>query len=76
MLIPIGVAVMVVYCSALLLFAAAFAEAQQVSTPATDVQSPFLSVPPAVSDEFRFASEFPEFEAKDITGRTWRSVAI
>jgi hypothetical protein len=73
MLISIGLAVMLVYCGTLLLFAAAVAEAQQVSTPAPNVQSPFLSVPPAVSDEFRFASEFPEFEAKDISSRTWRS---
>jgi peroxiredoxin len=34
-------------------------------------QSPFLSVPPAVSDSLRFGAQLPEFEAKDITGRTW-----
>jgi peroxiredoxin len=36
-------------------------------------QSPFLSVPPAVSDSLRFGAQLPEFEAKDITGRTWRN---
>jgi hypothetical protein len=72
MLSSIGVAFMKVYCSVVLLFAAAVVDAQQVSPPATDIQSPFLSVAPAISDEFRFASQFPEFEAKDISGRTWR----
>ncbi|HEV3331903.1 MAG TPA: hypothetical protein VG096_13020 [Bryobacteraceae bacterium] len=68
-----GVAIRVVWRSALLLFAAAVAEARPASTPATDSQSPFLSVLPAVSDEFRFDLKSPEFEAQDINGRTWRS---
>src|ERR1700687_4484826 len=46
--------------------------AQQPSSPATDTQSPFLSIP-AVSDALRFGMQLPEFEAKDIRGRTWRS---
>jgi hypothetical protein len=46
--------------------------AQQPSSPATDNQSPFLSIPP-VSDALRFGEQLPEFEAKDISGRTWRS---
>jgi hypothetical protein len=39
-------------------------------------QSPFLSVPPAVSDSLRFGAQLPEFEAKDITGRTWSSADL
>ena len=46
--------------------------AQQPSSPATDTQSPFLSIP-AVSYALRFGAQLPEFEAKDINGRTWRS---
>jgi hypothetical protein len=46
--------------------------AQQPLSVATDNQSPFLSIP-AVSDALRFGAQLPEFEAKDISGRTWRS---
>jgi peroxiredoxin len=35
--------------------------------------SPFVSVPAEVPDTLRFEAPFPEFEAKDIAGRTWRS---
>ncbi len=35
--------------------------------------SPFLPVPPAPTDQLRFAAPFPAFEAKDISGRTWRT---
>jgi AhpC/TSA family len=38
----------------------------------TDTQSPFLSVAPPASDALRFGAQLPEFEAKDISGRTWR----
>jgi hypothetical protein len=43
---------------------------QQPTTP--EIQSPFLSIP-AVSDALRFGVPFPEFQAKDISGRAWRS---
>jgi peroxiredoxin len=46
----------------LLALPAAFAQQQA---------SPFLSVP-AVSDTLRFDAPLPDFEAKDIAGRTWR----
>jgi hypothetical protein len=46
--------------------------AQQSSPPATDTQSPFLSIPPADSGGLRFGAQLPEFEAKDISGRTWQ----
>jgi hypothetical protein len=46
--------------------------AQQPSAPAMNTQSPFLPVP-AVSSALRFGAQLPEFEAKDISGRTWRS---
>lgn len=35
--------------------------------------SPFLSVPADVPDTLRFGAVFPEFQAKDIAGRTWRA---
>jgi hypothetical protein len=57
---------------ALLLLIVPVALAQQPSSPATDTQSPFLSIPP-VSYALRFGAQLPEFEAKDISGRTWRS---
>jgi hypothetical protein len=56
----------------LLLLIVPIALAQQPSSPTTDTQSPFLSIPPAVSDGLRFGTQLPEFEAKDINGRTWR----
>ena len=72
----IGVSVIFVASrSVILLIALAVGSAQQPPTPATDNLSPFLSVPrapPPRSDEFRFAAQFPEFEAKDISGRRWR----
>jgi hypothetical protein len=46
--------------------------AQQQSAPATDTQSPFLSVPTHAPDTLRFGAQLPDFEAKDINGRTWR----
>ena len=37
-------------------------------------QSPFLSIPPAADTAaLRFGAPFPEFEARDITGRIWRA---
>jgi peroxiredoxin len=51
-------------CRALALLTAPVALAQQ--------PSPFLSVPDEVPDTLRFGAQFPEFEAKDIAGRTWR----
>jgi hypothetical protein len=45
--------------------------AQQASSPTTDSGSPFLSIP-AASQELRFDSQLPSFEAEDITGRMWR----
>jgi hypothetical protein len=59
----------------LLLFAVPVALAQQALPPA-DTHSPFRPVAPApeaTSDVLRFGAELPQFEAKDITGRTWRS---
>jgi len=50
-------------CALVLLIAPVVALAQQ---------SPFLPVPP-VPDKLQFSAEIPEFEAKDIGGRTWRS---
>jgi hypothetical protein len=35
-------------------------------------QSPFSSVPPLQVDTLRFAEQIPDFEARDIAGRTWR----
>jgi peroxiredoxin len=32
----------------------------------------FVSIPPAADDRLRFGEALPEFEAKDIGGRTWR----
>jgi peroxiredoxin len=34
-------------------------------------QPPFAPVPQASEDSLRFAAKLPEFEAKDIGGRTW-----
>ena len=56
----------------LLLFTVPIALAQQPSSPVTDTRSPFLSIPPTASDELRFGAHLPRFEAKDISGRTWR----
>jgi peroxiredoxin len=55
------------------LLAASLAVAQQPAAPPPAGQSPFLSIPAAPSDELRFDSPFPDFEAKDINGRTWRN---
>jgi hypothetical protein len=41
--------------------------------PASPQSSPFVSISPAPNDELRFRAPFPEFEAKDISGRTWRT---
>jgi cytochrome c biogenesis protein CcmG/thiol:disulfide interchange protein DsbE len=41
------------------------AVAQQTS------QSPFFSIPPVPTDTLRFGDRIPDFEAKDIDGRTW-----
>jgi peroxiredoxin len=60
-------------CRALLLFAAVTAGAQQ---PAIDAQSPFLPIPPFVPDTLRFEAKLPDFEAKDINGRLWRSTDL
>jgi hypothetical protein len=46
------------------------------ATLATAQQSPFISVPPAITDEFLFDKQFPTFEAQDIKGRTWKSVDL
>jgi len=35
-------------------------------------QSPFQSIPPAVSDTLSFRTPLADFEAKDIGGKTWR----
>lgn len=35
-------------------------------------QPPLLPVPAAAADELRFGAQLPEFEARDIGGRTWR----
>jgi hypothetical protein len=35
-------------------------------------QAQFGSVPPAMSDLLQFGAQLPDFEAKDIAGRTWR----
>jgi cytochrome oxidase Cu insertion factor (SCO1/SenC/PrrC family) len=40
--------------------------------PAAAAQSPFSSVPPAHNDALRFAEQIPDFEARDIAGRTWQ----
>jgi hypothetical protein len=45
--------------------------AQQSSSPTAETGSPFLSIPP-VPEGFRFETQLPSFEAKDIAGRTWR----
>ncbi|HTX36724.1 MAG TPA: hypothetical protein VME43_16965 [Bryobacteraceae bacterium] len=55
----------------LLLAPAAFA--QQTSAQAVGAPSPFLSVPPALSDSLRFGPQLSQFEAKDIRGKIWRS---
>jgi hypothetical protein len=60
------------YARLLLLLMLPVAWGQQPLSPATGDNSPFLSVTPAVSDELRFGAQLPEFEAKDIGGRTWR----
>jgi hypothetical protein len=57
--------------SALVFLIAQGAWAQQPSTP-TDTESPFLSVL-AAPDTVRFGAQVPDFEVKDISGRTWRS---
>ena len=63
-------------CRAFFFFAAAAAGAQQISNPTTDNQSPFLPVAPVVPDTLRFEAQIPDFEAKDIAGRTWRSADL
>jgi hypothetical protein len=55
---------MIMVFRSLLLLAGSAALAQQLS--------PFVSVPPAVSDSLHFGAPLPEFEAQDIKGRTWR----
>ena len=63
-----------VVCRVVVFFlAVAATTAQQIPTPATGETSPFLTVPPAESDELRFAAQVPDFEAQDIHGRTWRT---
>jgi peroxiredoxin len=57
----------------LLLFTVPMVLAQQPSSPLTDTRSPFLSIPPTAPDELRFGAQLVEFEAKDVSGRTWRS---
>jgi hypothetical protein len=64
---------MIAVFRAVLLLAVPMVSAQPLPSPAPNAQSPFLSVPPAVSDTLRFGSQLPGFEAKDISGRTWRS---
>jgi peroxiredoxin len=56
----------------LLLLIVPVALAQQPTSPATDTQSPFLSIPHAASGGLRFGAQLPEFDAKDISGQTWR----
>jgi hypothetical protein len=58
---------MALYRIVLFFLAATFATAQH---------SPFISVPPAITDEFLFDKQFPAFEAKDIKGRTWKSADL
>ena len=62
---------------ALLLAAfSACAAAQTAVAPANDPPL-FVSVPPAAIDhELRFGAVFPQFEAKDIAGRMWRSLDL
>ena len=43
----------------------------QASSPTGENGSPLLSIAPA-SDGLQFGAQLPTFEAKDITGRTWR----
>ena len=35
-------------------------------------QSPFQSIPPAVSDNLSFRTPLADFEARDLSGKTWR----
>jgi hypothetical protein len=63
---------------ALLFFAAGVAGAQEIST-AADNQPPLkpLQVEPVGPDTLHFeARMIPDFEAKDITGRLWRSADL
>src|SRR5216684_6868355 len=69
--IGLGASIMVV-CRALL-FYVAVAWTQQPSTPTPVTRSPILSVAPAPSDTLQFEAQLPDFEAKDINGRLWRS---
>ncbi len=45
-----------------------------ITAPAALAQapSPFGAVPSAPDDSFQFGAPLPDFEVKDITGRTWR----
>ena len=45
--------------------------AQSAPSPTRENVSPFLSIP-SPSEGLRFETQLPPFEAKDITGRTWR----
>jgi hypothetical protein len=44
--------------------------------PLAFAQEPFRSIPPAIPDALRFSNPLPDFEAKDIAGRTWRSTDL
>jgi hypothetical protein len=54
-----------------LVIPAALAQQPPAATPA-ESKSPFLSVPTG-PETLRFGAQLPEFEVKDISGRTWRS---
>jgi thiol-disulfide isomerase/thioredoxin len=53
----------------LIVFAPWMMMAQQRTRP---VESPFQSVAPAISDTLAFRASLADFEAKDVSGRTWR----
>ncbi|HJT86262.1 MAG TPA: hypothetical protein VJ732_00360 [Bryobacteraceae bacterium] len=56
----------------LLVLALVIAPAAFAQSPATAAPSPFLAVP-VVPDALQFGAELPDFVAKDIRGRVWRS---
>jgi peroxiredoxin len=64
---------MVPWRASVLCVVAGLAVAQESPTSAADKHSPFISVPSAASDQFQFDTRFPDFEAQDINGRTWRA---
>jgi len=47
--------------------------ASQTSSPEAAAKSPFESIPSPSAAVLRFGGQIPEFEARDISGRTWRS---